>query len=140
MEPIFFNRIVELLVNCPHFRGLGISVDRVVGLEIYSAPNILGIRPFDWERIKRDTNLFDSSGLILPSHWQKVVNSTSTNSNITQTFTITIETDSAKLNGVKFRIFRLATNDTTTYPIPATAFDLNAVWRVMANVRFNRFP
>ena len=33
-------------------------VDRVVGLEIYSAPNILGIRPCDWQRIKSDTTLF----------------------------------------------------------------------------------
>ena len=76
-------------------------VDRVVGLEMYSAPNILGIRPSDWERIKRNTTLFNSSDHILPTHWQKIVNSTSTNSSSTQAFTIIIETGSTKHDFVK---------------------------------------
>ena len=111
-------------MTCPHFRGLNMYVDRVDGLEKYSAPNILGIRPCDWEMIKVRTVLFDSSGHILPTRWQKIVNSTSTNSNSTQAFTIAIETYSIKLDGGKFRTFRLATSDTTTYPIPATTFDV----------------
>jgi hypothetical protein len=100
-------------------------VDRVIGLEMYSAPNILGIRPCDWERIKRQTTLFNSLGHILPTHWQKIVNSTSTNSSSTQAFTIIIETGSTKHDGVKLRTFRLVTSDTTTYPIPTTNFDIN---------------
>ena len=75
MEQIFFNRVVELLVTCPHFRGLNIYIDTVDGLEIYSEPYIFGIRLQDWDRIKNETRLFDSKG-ISPTHWEKIVNST----------------------------------------------------------------
>ncbi len=94
--PIFFDRIVKLLVTCPHFRCLDIYIDTVDGFEIFSAPYIFGIRPQDWDKIKRETRLFDNKG-ISPTHWEKIVNSTSTNS--TETFTITIETRSIKRDG-----------------------------------------
>ena len=76
MEPVLFNRIVELLINCPHFRGLDMYVEKVSELQIYSAQNILGIQPQDWDRIKQETNLFNSLGNIVPVNWEKVVYST----------------------------------------------------------------
>lgn len=66
MEQSFFDRIVKLLVTCPHFRGLNLLIDIVDGYEIYSAQNILGIQLQDWERIKQETNLFNSVGNIVP--------------------------------------------------------------------------
>ena len=62
MEQSFFDRIVKLLVTCPHY----LLIDIVDGYEIYSAQNILGIQPQDWERIKQETNLFNSVGNIVP--------------------------------------------------------------------------
>ena len=43
-------------------------VDRVDGLEKYSAANIIGIRPSDWESIKMNTDLFDNAGHVIESH------------------------------------------------------------------------
>ncbi len=77
---------------CPHFRGLNIYIDKVDGLEVYSAPYIFGIRLQDWDRIKNETRLFGSKG-ISPTHWGKIVNSTSMDSSNTQALSITIETE-----------------------------------------------
>ena len=122
MERIFFDRIVKLLVTCPHFRGLSMFIDIVNGLEIYYAPYILGIRPHDWERIKKETNLFTEVGQIWRFSWEKAVTSTTTNSKSTNKISLT----SCKINnnGSRYRGFSLAFSDTATYPIPATAFDI----------------
>ena len=106
MEQLFFDRIVKLLVTCPHFRCLDIYIDTVDGFEIFSAPYIFGIRPQDWDRIKRETRLFDNKG-ISPTYWVKNVKST----NNTEDFTITIETSLIKRDGKKCRLFNLATID-----------------------------
>ena len=53
MEQLFFDRIVKLLVTCPHFRGLNLLIDIVDGYEIYSAPNILGILPGTGRELSR---------------------------------------------------------------------------------------
>ena len=44
-----------MLENYDSFRGLDMYVDEVDDFEIYSAPNILGIRPHDWNRIQKET-------------------------------------------------------------------------------------
>ena len=93
MEQLFFDRIVKLLVTCPHFRGLNLLIDIVDGYEIYSAPNILGILPRDWERIKKETNLFTESGRIWATNWEKAVTSTTTNSKSTNKIAITGNTN-----------------------------------------------
>jgi hypothetical protein len=123
LEPIFFDRIVQLLVTCPHFRGLDIHIDSVDGFEIYSAPYILGIRPRDWDRIKRETRLFDNKG-ISPNHWERVIKSTTTtNPKRTNTFTICIRNGVQKRGGKSNRFFSLTLSNTGTYPTPTKAFD-----------------
>jgi hypothetical protein len=115
MEQLFFDRIVKLLVTCPHFRGLNLLIDIVDGYEIYSAPNILGILPRDWERIKKETNLFTESGRIWATNWEKAVTSTTTNSKSTNKIAIT--SVNFYNSGSKFRSFSLSFLDTSTYPI-----------------------
>ena len=39
----------------------------------FSAPNVIGIRPRDWDLIKSKTNLFSFGGHIVPSNWNKIV-------------------------------------------------------------------
>ena len=53
-------------------------IDIMDGYEIYSPPNILGILPRDWEKIKKGANLFTDAGRIWPINWEKAVTSTTT--------------------------------------------------------------
>ena len=99
MERIFFDRIVKLLVTCPHFRGLDIYIDSVKELEIYSAPYILGILPRDWDRIRNKTSLFDSAGRISRTHWEKIVNSTTESKSTNMRYKIIIATGKTNYKG-----------------------------------------
>ena len=98
-------------------------VDRVVGSEIYSAPNILGIRPHDWDRIQKETTLFTEAGQVWNSNWEKVVHLTQTDSKSTNK--IIISSIKINKNGKRYRGFNLAFSDTAAYPIPTTNFDIN---------------
>ena len=82
MEQIYLDSIVKLLVTCPHFRGLDMLVDVVDGYEIYSAPYIIGILPRDWDRIKKETNLFTETCRISHINWEKTTTSTTTSISI----------------------------------------------------------
>ena len=115
MERIFFDRIVKLLVTCPHFRGLDIYIDSVEGLEIYSAPYIFGILPRDWDRIRNETNLFDIAGHISRTHWQKIVNSTTESKSTNMRYKIIIATGKTNYKGNRYRTFNLSFSDTGVY-------------------------
>ena len=125
MERIFFDRIVKLLVTCPHFRGLDIYIDSVEGFEIYSAPYIFGILPRDWDRIRNETSLFDSAGHISRTHWQKIVNLTTESKSTNMRYKIIIATGKTNYKGNQNRTFNLSFSDTVVYPIPTTNFDIN---------------
>jgi hypothetical protein len=90
-------------------------IDVVDGYEIYSAPNIIGILPRDWDRIKKETNLFTEAGLISNNNWEKVVTSTTTISKSTNKIAVT----SGKINrnSNQYRTLSLSFLDTTMYPI-----------------------
>ena len=99
-------------------------VDRVDGLEKYSAANIIGIRPSDWESIKMNTDLFDNAGHVWRKNWKKVVNMT-TASMRTSKFDILLKSSSQKHDNKNHRVFSLETSDNSAYPIPTTTqYDL----------------
>ena len=124
METIFFNRVVELLLKCPHFRGLYMFVDRHDSFkddDKYSASNVVGIHPRDWNLIKSTTNLFSKAGVIKPASWSKIVDIQETGKLIHTSIKIT--TGKNKNRGT----FCLSFWDDSSYPIPTylTSFDDN---------------
>lgn len=87
----------------------------------YSASNVVGIHPRDWNLIKSTTNLFSKAGVIKPASWSKIVDIQETGKLIHTSIKIT--TGKNKNRGT----FCLSFWDDSSYPIPTylTSFDDN---------------
>ncbi len=90
----------------------------------FSAPNIIGIRPRDWELIKSTTNLFSNGGHIVPSNWSKIVQITDINTIRTR---IKISTGRKKNKST----FSMEFTDNSLYNVSTSLLDITA--------RFNNF-
>ena len=65
----------------------------------YSASNVVGIHPRDWNLIKSTTNLFSKAGVIKPASWSKIVDIQETGKLIHTSIKITTGKNKSRLTG-----------------------------------------